>query len=291
MPRFRIPSVLAVPHQFADLTGGLQNIVKKPLVNSVDTTMSDYGTRLLSKGMQGADVEELQIRLAGFRGTLPDGDFGPGTELQVTKFQIDVMGKGAASGIADSSTFKAIDVFADKFPFDFSQLKCACGKCDGFGQGKFKGKYLGNQKTEAFHLYEYPGIHRMLLWAVRAAYFYMPEHRFSFSSGYRCSVDNQKHRRNTTNHCGKAVDLDVALKRGETKQDDASKCREIRGRLVELSNAQIGWTARNRKSLEPDNIAPTWVHYDVRSYDEKYLADQYFCKDLDALNARVPILF
>ncbi|WP_313621446.1 peptidoglycan-binding domain-containing protein [Achromobacter sp.] len=253
--------------------------------------MSDYGKRLLSKGMSGADVEELQIRLAGFRGTLPDGEFGPGTELQVTKFQADVMKQSSPSGEADSLTLKAIDEFADRFPIDFSRLKCRCGKCEGFGRGNFKGKYLGNQKVEAFHLYEYPGIHRMLLWAVRAAHFYMPEHRFTFSSGYRCSVDNQQHHRNTTNHCGKAVDLDIKLERGENKQDDLIKCRVVRGKLVELSNAQIGWTAKNRKSLEPDNVAPTWVHYDVRSYEPKYLADRYFCTDLAALNARVPISF
>ncbi len=253
--------------------------------------MSTYGTRLLSKGMQGADVEELQIRLAGFRGTLPDGEFGPGTELQVTKFQVDVMGRSAPSGIADSSTLKAIDSFADQFLIDFSQLKCRCGMCDGFGQGKFRGKYLGNRKTEEFHLYEYPGIHRMLLWAVRAAHFYMPKHPFTFSSGYRCSVNNQQNHRNTTNHCGKAVDLDIKPKPGETRQDDVLKCREVRGKLVELSNAQIGWEARNRKSLEPDSMAPTWVHYDVRSYEAKYLDDRYFCKDLVTLNARTPILF
>jgi len=42
----------------------------------------EYGDRELKKGTKGLDVRELQIRLAGFRGTMPDGDFGPGTELQ-----------------------------------------------------------------------------------------------------------------------------------------------------------------------------------------------------------------
>ncbi|MEJ8849851.1 peptidoglycan-binding domain-containing protein [Variovorax rhizosphaerae] len=250
----------------------------------------DYGSRILSKGVKGADVEELQIRLAGFRGTLPDGEFGPGTELQVSNFQRDVMGSSTPTGVADGETLRAIDSFADQFSIDFAQLKCRCGKCDGFGQGRFKGKYLGNQKAEAFHLYEYPGIHRMLLWAVRAAVFYLPEHRFSFSSGYRCGVDNQQHHRNTTNHCGKAVDLDAALEPGEGKREDAIKCTKIRGRLVEVSNAQIGWGAVNRKALEPDNVAPTWVHYDVRAYEARYLEDRFFCKSLTALDARKPIL-
>ena len=37
----------------------------------------------LKRGDKGADVVELQMRLAGFRGTVPDSDYGPGTELQV----------------------------------------------------------------------------------------------------------------------------------------------------------------------------------------------------------------
>ncbi len=47
----------------------------------------EYGQRILKRGLTGPDVEELQIRLAGFRGTIPDGEFGPGTELQVFQFK------------------------------------------------------------------------------------------------------------------------------------------------------------------------------------------------------------
>ena len=36
----------------------------------------------LSRGTTGPDVVELQIRLAGFRGTMWDGIFGPGTECR-----------------------------------------------------------------------------------------------------------------------------------------------------------------------------------------------------------------
>jgi len=53
--------------------------------------MPGYGQRELKKGLSGEDVTELQIRLAGFRGTLPDGIFGSGTELQVVSFQSDFM--------------------------------------------------------------------------------------------------------------------------------------------------------------------------------------------------------
>jgi len=240
----------------------------------------EYGTREIRKQHKGADVEELQIRLAGFRGTVPDGDFGPGTELQVVAFQRDYMGDPRPSGVVDKATMEAIDDFGKRYPLDFKALKCPCGVCGGFGRGLFPRSYRKERpKVEAFFLYEYPGIHRMLLWALRALMFRMPEHAFSITSGYRCSERNKQRGRSSTNHHGKAVDVDVPLGSGEDKRDDMTRCDRIRGRLVELSNAQIGWGAPNRKSLEPSNIAPTWVHYDVRNYERKYLQDRFFCRN------------
>ena len=140
-------------------------------------------------------------------------------------------------------------------------------------------------------MYEYPGIHRMLLWAVRGLYFYMPQMTFTFSSGYRCSVRNIQKGRSSTNHCGKAVDLDVPPAPGDDRRDDMERSDRIRGLLVEMSTAQIGWNAFNRKALEPSNIAPTWVHYDVRQYDPgRYLQDRFFCTSLEQLNDRRPVL-
>ena len=248
----------------------------------------EYGERVLQKHLEGDDVVELQLRLAGFRGTLPDGEFGPGTELQVTTFQRDYMKMATPTSIVDRKTFEKIDEFGAKYPVDFNKLKCPCGTCGGFGRGKFKGVYhTGRPKEEAFHRYEYLGIHRMILWAVRALFFYMPEHKFQFNSSYRCSVDNLNHGRKSTNHHGKAVD--VPLKPGETKRDDMEKCDRIRGPLVETANAQIGWGGTNRKSLEPRDIAPTWVHYDVRQYERKYLDDKFFVTTNKDLDNRKPI--
>jgi hypothetical protein len=250
----------------------------------------DYGTRTLKKHDQGPDVVELQIRLAGFRGTLPDGDFGAGTELQVISFQRDYLRMPAPSGIADGDTLRAIDRFADQFPIDFGPLRCPCGVCQGFGRGKFKGLYRsGMPRAEAFYRCEYPGIHRMLLWAYRGARFYCPEYRFTLTSGYRCSENNRQKGRSSTNHHGKAIDFQVALGAGEDGRDQMNCCNAIRGRLVETANAQVGWLATNRKSLEPENIAPTWVHYDVRSYERKYLGDDKFCTDLAGLDRRLAI--
>lgn len=248
--------------------------------------MFKYAERELKKGLTGEDVTELQIRLAGFRGTLPDGIFGPGTELQVVSFQRDFMNRSKPTGIADPETVAAIEEFGKQYPIDFDLLKCPCGVCNGFGQGRFKGKYRsGKPKIEAYYRYEYPGIHRMLLWAVRALFFYMKELDFIIASGYRCSVNNELKGRTSTNHHGKAIDLDVALMPGEDKRDDMNRCERIRGLLVERSTAQIGWAAENRKSLEPANIAPTWVHYDVRSYDRRYLDDRFFCTTPEGLDA------
>ncbi len=238
-----------------------------------------FGEREIVRGMTGEEVEELQIRLSGFRGTLIDGDFGPGTELQVVCFQRDFMGMRDPTGRADLATLRATDELARRYPLDFAALRCPCGACDGFGQGRFRGLYRTGQRLEMFHRYEYPGIHRGLLWAVRALFFYAPEHEFVITSGYRCGVRNQQRGRTSTNHHGKAVDLDVVGRPGEDRRDDMRRCDEIRGLLVERSNAQIGWAARNRKALEPAHIAPTWVHYDVRCYEQRYLEDRFFCRD------------
>jgi hypothetical protein len=249
-----------------------------------------YGERPLQRGCQGPDVVELQVRLAGFRGTLPDGDFGPGTERQVMSFQRDFMKVATPSGIVDRRTMLAIDRFAARYPVDFRRLRCRCGQCGGFGNGRFRGLYVaGKPRTEPFHRYEYPGIHRMLLWAARAAWFYLGKERFIITSGYRCSLDNARHGRSTTNHHGKAIDFTFAPRR--RPRDLRSDCDAARGRIVETADAQVGWAAANRKALEPSDIAPTWIHYDVRCYEARYLGDEMFCTTRKQLDHRQPVRF
>src|SRR5919109_329662 len=246
----------------------------------------EFGERMIQRGMRGRDVEELQIRLAGFRGTVPDGYYGPGTELQVVKFQQDYMRMSQPRGVVDDRTFAALQRFADDFPLDFSVLRCPCGVCDGFGRGRFKRVYQGGfPKREAYHRYEYPGIHRMILWAVRAALFYASDYGLVITSGYRCGVRDEQVGRHTTNHHGKAIDFDVTSRRGDDRHGDIQRCDEVRGILVETANAQIGWNAVNRKALEPADISPTWVHYDVRCYDARYLDDRFFCRSGAELDA------
>jgi hypothetical protein len=186
------------------------------------------------------------------------------------------------TGIINQNLVNATNMLAVNFPIDFNQLKCPCGKCSGYGQGLYKNVYVsGKPKVEAYYMYEYPGIHRAILWAARALFFYNPEFKFMFTAGYRCSVNNIQNKRTSTNHCGKAVDMDTL---GASSANDAARCDKVRSVAVAKSNAQIGWAAGNKKALEPSDIAPTWVHYDVRTFDSQYLDDKFFCKNQDQLN-------
>jgi len=243
----------------------------------------------LKRGDTGPDVVELQMRLAGFRGTIPDGIYGPGTELQVQAFQRLVMGQSTPSGEADATSMAAIVKFGDDHPIDFAKLRCPCGQCGGFGRGKFKGLYRSSAQLEVYHRYEYPGVHHMLLWTVRAAMFHAAakDWRLTINSAYRCSIDNANHPnangtpRTSTNHHGKAIDLDIIGEGGT----DAQRCDALRHILQEKANCQSGWNVPDRKSCEPGTVAPTWVHVDVRSYASNYLEDKYFVKSVEALDA------
>lgn len=252
-----------------------------------------YGDRKMSKGMQGSDVEELQIRLSGFSGGLPDGDFGPGTEKSVKQFQKDFMEMETPTGIADEGVRRAIERFIDEYPIDMESLKCPCGTdpkyknwpnvtCDGFGQEINKGVYKKNApEVEKYHKYEYPGIHRSILWATRALRFYNFDLNFIYTSAYRCSERNIQKKRTSTNHMGKAVDVDIISSvKGKT---DAQVCDEVRDVGVDKCNTQLGWKS-GMKSFEPKSIAPTWVHWDVREFPRKYLDDRFFCKTDEKLN-------
>ena len=238
-----------------------------------------FGDQRLERGVTGPDVIELQLRLAGFRGSLWDGEYGPGTELQVRSFQRDVMGQADASGAVDDRTFEALFQFESNHPIQVQLLRCPCGRCPGFGQGRFKNEYSSAARTEANHRYEYPGMHKAVLHSYRAASFYLTRAGFpapTINSGYRCWIQNEEKQRTSTNHMGKAIDLDFPMAPGEDKRDDANRCDRGRGLLVELASFQVGWSASNRKALEPADIAPTWIHMDVRNYEPRYLEESYF---------------
>ena len=240
-----------------------------------------FGKVPLQRGDKGAAVVELQLRLAGFRGTLWDGKFGPGTELQVVCFQRDYMQMANPTGRVDRPTLDALFQFEAEFPIAVDSLRCPCGTCGGFGRKRFKNEYMSSEKTEKSYRYEYPGMHKAILHSLRAAAFHLQRAGFPAPlvlCGYRCWTNNEQKGRTSTNHMGKAIDVDFPLAAGEDQRDDAVRCERGRGVLVELANFQIGWTANNRKALEPKDIAPTWIHMDVRNYERRYLAERFFVK-------------
>ena len=87
-----------------------------------------FGDRTLRMRSKGKDVEELQLRLAGFSGTTWDGGFGPNTKKQVMQFQRDFMNIARPDGIVGRRTFTALDIFANQFPIEFEDLACPTGR-------------------------------------------------------------------------------------------------------------------------------------------------------------------
>jgi len=238
-----------------------------------------FGSRILRVGDTGDDVQEMKIRLSGFKNaSVPNTEFDNQFKSTVMSFQRDYM-KIQPSGECDLQTYDASDRLATEFPFGSAwttqgKLKCPCNDSacqvtnSGFGHNDNDGVYRTNKpETEAYHAKEYLGIHRMLLWAVRAVYFYNPQYTWTINSGYRCRVDNTLRGRQSTNHMGKAIDIDPG---------GATECDDARRRIIQKSNGQVAWNSTNKKALEPSNIAPTWVHFDVRTFDQAYLTSDFF---------------
>lgn len=255
------------------------------------------GTYCIDKNSPpGELIREINIRLAGFGGNVPTDQFTDRTEKMIKQFQRDYM-KVPETGRVCGNVLKAIDEFQQKYIIDFDDVKCSCGKCKGFGNDKFPEQKQNSKIAELKRKYEYPGIHRSLIWALRAAMFYTTviEKNMKYSvkcifSGYRCWVDNDIHNRSSTNHMGKALDLHFN-KNGKRTQI-LKEVEEIRQKIfVKYLGNQVRWNETNKFSLEPgvaaykgEFIASTWIHYDVRQFELKYLADQYFAKNINQVN-------
>jgi Putative peptidoglycan binding domain len=272
-----------------------------------------FGERTLKVNSNGKDVQELQLRLAGFAGTVWDGEFGNKTKNQVVIFQKEFMNIANPTGVVDTDTYTALDIFANQYPVDFGG-KLQCPSCQGagdlctkkgFGQKRFKKLFLKRRTPmlldwsrtgketlrESVHQYEYPGIHKAILHTYRAFLFYAPETKFKsprITSGYRCHINNVDRRRTSTNHMGKAMDFSFEAR---TTNDKQNICNDARDLLVQKSNCQIRWNKKNLKALEPgfpargrEFIAATWVHLDVRQYEDQFLQDRFFVSNMDELD-------
>ena len=267
------------------------------VVNGQEVKSINCGEKYcIKKGDKNELIREINIRLAGFGGNVPTDEFTDRTEKMVKQFQRDYM-KVPETGKVCGNVLKAIDEFQNKYLVNFDDVKCPCGKCKGFGNGKFSEQKQNLKVAELSRKYEYPGIHRSLVWALRAAIFYTSviEKDMKYSvkcifSGYRCHENNKQHKRTSTNHMGKA--LDIHFNKNGKRTQVPKEIEEVRQKIfVKHLGNQVRWKDSNKFSLEPgipaykgEFIASTWIHYDVRQFELKYLKDEFFVKDINAVN-------
>lgn len=252
----------------------------------------------IKKGDKSELIRELNIRLAGFGGNVPTDEFTERTEKMIKQFQRDYM-KVPETGKVCGNLLRAVDSFQNKYTIDVNQGKCPCGQCSGFGNGKNSNERNNPSIPESRRKYEYPGMHRIILWTQRAIQFYLANFEKDKNlrvglifSGYRCAINNKQKGRGTTNHMGKASDLHI-YKLNNTSTN-TENCNAVRDILVKYSGAKYRWNHNNAIALEADPrhavkgdyIADVWVHYDVRTYDLKYLEDKYFAKTMVACNGK-----
>ncbi|MWP74329.1 peptidoglycan-binding domain-containing protein, partial [Gilliamella sp. Pra-s52] len=265
--------------------------------------MMDYfaGNNILfKKGDKDEIIREINIRLAGFGGNVPTDEFTERTENMIKQFQRDYM-QVKETGVVDMNVIKAIDEFQEEYAISntiWLQLKCRCSakKCNGFGNGLGK-----NTSPEQSNPYEYPGLHRSLLFGFCAINFYLGRQNVyrvrEVSSGYRCSQHPQG--KTTSNHRGKALDIQFNKGTWEIrlrKYKNIEPLKYIRDNFfVTYLNAQRKWSNINLFTTEPIGLNPddsiidkkhtySWIHMDVRTFEKQYLLDEYFCTDATTLN-------
>lgn len=249
----------------------------------------------------GKLIQEINIRLAGFGGNVPTEEFTDRTESCIKQFQRDYM-KVLQTGKICGSLLKAIDEFCTNpdYNFNFDEIKCPCtsGKysqlnkenplCHGFGNGREK---------------EHPGIHRSILYILKGLIFYLKENKSEYSlnciySGYRCWTNNKHNKRKSTNHMGCALDLHFNKNGIRTKEtEDMEKIRtdffcKYMGAPSKGTGQSygFGWIA-NHVGLEPKKFnngisgATSWVHVDIREFNDIYKTTEFF---IDKESALVP---
>jgi len=251
----------------------------------------------IKKGDKSELIREINIRLAGFGGNVPTDEFTDRTEKMIKQFQRDYM-KVPETGKVCGNVLKAIDEFCNKWVEKISDYTCLCknvhsitNKCSGFGKGRYNGEYSSSSKIERFHKYERPGIHRALLWGTSTLRFYLSKqdvYKYLWkTAGYRCWEHNNSVPRTSTNHMGKAVDIQFSkngITIGGKRQSNLPLLRDINDKFYsKYLNAKYQWVnGKNNFSIEPiglgTNQTYSWIHLDVREFDNEYLDDKYFVK-------------
>ena len=255
----------------------------------------------LKIGDKGPLVEELNIRLTGFGGTIGPQDktkpakpidvFTEQTQAAVKRFQRDYM-KVPESGKVCGSLLAALDKFTREFPISFDGMHCKCKLCPGFGNGYLDGAKVNRfkDKTHPRPGIEFPGMHRAIIWTLRAARFYLEaKHKelgFKYAritSGYRCWHDNVKNGRTSYNHMGNALDIQFSTLAGQRITD--AQTEQIRQDIFAKSmGGHVGFTPPPTADvivLEPGvgnfkDLAKSWVHADVAHYHPDYLNNRHY---------------
>ncbi len=244
-------------------------------------------------------IREVNIRLAGFGGALPTDEFTELTANCIKQFQRDYMGVPETGKIC-GSVLAALDKFRDEYgiaPF-FDSMKCPCGVCSGFGSAR-SGYFNFERYKKSTKQYikvsqfanEYKGMHRSLIWGLKAMLFYFKKMNnpagykiVSISSGYRCIDNNWKKRRPTTNHMGCALDIVIKDKNNQTIRDNELEDKVRKEWFCKYLNTSLGWSP-NKFGLERlSDSATTWVHLDVREFDQEYKIEKLFSTTKDGLN-------
>ena len=220
----------------------------------------------------------IQLALTGFGAGVPDGIEGDKTKAAISLFKKEIMTDSNSDIISSIKKFLGENI-PTKFRSGINDYKCPCGheKCKGFGWGQFKKEYWKRNppyKSEAIHKYEYPGIHIAIFCAVAYINYYAKQlhgHDMTVTSGYRCHSDNEKKRRTSTNHMGKAIDAVINIP--DKIKDSKKFYHEFQTSLVESSpNAfQIRWGSANKVSFEPAMESPRIVWMASKSVLVKFI--------------------
>jgi hypothetical protein len=243
----------------------------------------------LTVGMSGKLIEEINIRLAGFGGSVKTNSeidkFTNDTASAIKSFQRDFM-EVPGTGKVCGDVLSALDQFRLLFPINIEEMKCRCGSCGGFGQGLANSgavKIYGEHK-EVINGVEFPGIHRGLAWLFRSALFYTAVKDkalgYSFlkiSSGYRCWHDNKVNGRKTYNHMGNALDLQFSQGKSTTRCTGPALESLRKSIFIDRLGANMGWNTDYCPSLETARQGATsWVHVDVRQFSDLYKQHRHY---------------
>lgn len=255
------------------------------------TNFCENNPECISKG-QSELIREVNIRLAGFGGALPTDEFTPLTAQCIKQFQRDYMGVPETGKIC-GSVLVALDKFYYEYPIAnvMAKASCPCGECSGYGGNR------RNTKSGFNTANEYPGLHRSLIWILKALNFYLKNEFKSknlevayIESGYRCIDDNKKKGRTTVNHMGLA--LDIHIKKNGKRTKAIEDVEFVRKEIMAVKMGASEERSSDKIYLEPTkfksgaNGATTWVHFDVTRFSSIYFNDEYFKKEIKDLNGK-----